>query len=720
VTGRFFSRRSNTEDMVGLIQGKRIAWVSFIVAVWLLLLLSGLEAQAAGSPSAHRGYPALLRVSGSSGIGKEASAQGPKDLGAIPSNVSLVSVSITPNSTTLGRGEKQVFTAVPFCSGGNCPSEITYKWNISWDEGFGTLNATSGVSVYYEAGSLPANLTLYVNATLNGTTVHSSPAHITQTYWIRPLNMVTVDPYRDLVLFSNGSNQLSAWGSCDGPCVLPETYSWSLTNDLGNLNSTHYQFVTFTAGDAPGNLTAFINATVNGTTLQGPPIRITILRPTPMPVLSSIFIEGEWGIVNNTPQPFVAAPQCLAGSCRGANFTWSLTNYSMASLTISSDSSAVIFQAGSHLGNVSICVNGSLNGRMIEGPIIELSIGPPATSPQPITRVASWGVWSLFTNDSQPFMAAITCPQGVCSPGTTYQWSLTNSSLATLNSTDTPGLAVLRAGSHPGAVDVTVNATLMGKTVTGTQHVVIYGVYPSAANVSGGGSQVFSASSEANSPGAQCSWTLTNGLGKLNASSGPSVTFTSGRTEGRAALFLNVTEQGTVIQSRPIPITIGQQSPEFVSASVSPTSATLIAGRSQSFAAAPVCEGGPCPSGATFSWILTNSMMGTLNATTGPTVVFTAGSSAGSDTLFVNVTLNGQTKQSSPVAITIHTIPPSPNSSSSQPGFLGLPDPEGYYVLGIGAAAGVAVVAVWVRALLPPPKKNPPPPQGVSPPPPRT
>jgi YVTN family beta-propeller protein len=52
--------------------------------------------------------------------------------------------------------------------------------------------------------------------------------------------------------------------------------------------------------------------------------------------------------------------------------------------------------------------------------------------------------------------------------------------------------------------------------------------------------------------------------------------------------------------------------------------------------------------------------------------------------------------------------------ASGSPGFLGLPGSQGYYVLGIGAAAGVVVVAVWSRALLPPPKPR------VSPPPPGT
>ncbi len=96
----------------------------------------------------------------------------------------------------------------------------------------------------------------------------------------------------------------------------------------------------------------------------------------------------------------------------------------------------------------------------------------------------------------------------------------------------------------------------------------------------------------------------------------------------------------------------GASPPALASVSVSPPSATLFTGASQTFTATPSCTGGPCPSGTAYAWTM-NRALGTLNTTTGSVVKFTAGSSPGTTHLFVNATLNGVTVQSAAVPITI-------------------------------------------------------------------
>ena len=97
----------------------------------------------------------------------------------------------------------------------------------------------------------------------------------------------------------------------------------------------------------------------------------------------------------------------------------------------------------------------------------------------------------------------------------------------------------------------------------------------------------------------------------------------------------------------------GSVSAVLSSVNVSPPSATLSPNSTQSVIATPSCSGGPCASGTTYSWSLTNPSKGSLNATTGNPVIFTAGSTPGTVTLFVNATLNGTKVRSSPVPITI-------------------------------------------------------------------
>jgi kumamolisin len=90
------------------------------------------------------------------------------------------------------------------------------------------------------------------------------------------------------------------------------------------------------------------------------------------------------------------------------------------------------------------------------------------------------------------------------------------------------------------------------------------------------------------------------------------------------------------------------------SVAVNPASATLLSGGAMNFTAKPTCNVA-CTSGIAYAWSLTNSAMGSIKAT-GSSVNFTAGGTAGQVSLFVNATLGGASRQSSPVAITI-TLP---------------------------------------------------------------
>lgn len=107
--------------------------------------------------------------------------------------------------------------------------------------------------------------------------------------------------------------------------------------------------------------------------------------------------------------------------------------------------------------------------------------------------------------------------------------------------------------------------------------------------------------------------------------------------------------------------------PGLGSVAASPAMDTLPVGGHASFAATPICRGGACPAETTFAWSLANGL-GTLNTSMGASVQFTAGSAAGTDTLFVNATLNGRTVQGPPVPISISALPvPTLNSVTVAP-----------------------------------------------------
>ena len=89
---------------------------------------------------------------------------------------------------------------------------------------------------------------------------------------------------------------------------------------------------------------------------------------------------------------------------------------------------------------------------------------------------------------------------------------------------------------------------------------------------------------------------------------------------------------------------------------VAPASFTVGTSSPQSLTATPSCTGGACPAGITYAWSVAPTSLGTLSATTGATVTFTSGTSAGTGTIYVNATYNGVTKGATS-AVTVTSAP---------------------------------------------------------------
>jgi hypothetical protein len=107
----------------------------------------------------------------------------------------------------------------------------------------------------------------------------------------------------------------------------------------------------------------------------------------------------------------------------------------------------------------------------------------------------------------------------------------------------------------------------------------------------------------------------------------------------------------SVSGSSPVPVSVTFYPYPLASVAVSPTVANITTGALQAFSTSLSCTGGACPLGAAYSWTVTNPSMGSLNSSTAPDVLFTAGSTTGHLALFLNVTLNGVTVMSAPAYI---------------------------------------------------------------------
>lgn len=517
---------------------------------------------------------------------------------------SLSSVSVSPSTAYLAFNGTQVFSATPTCSGGNCPSGIAYAWSLN--NSLGSLNSSTGNPVVFTAKTTPGNVTVYVNATLNGITKPGNPVSITVNSSSTPtLTAVSVLPTAPSVPV-NGTQGFTATPACTSTCPGTVAYVWAVNNSLGSVNPTTGSATTFTAGPAAGSARLTVMATLNGVTKW---TNATVTITPVVPVLSSVSISPTSitiGVGNSTS--FTAHPNCTGGACpSGSTYSWSLQDGSLGSISPTSPGPSTTFTAGSTAGSEILYATASLNGVQQTGlAIINITKGAVPTliglalNPSPTALVQA--------GKSLTFNATPSCSVNPCPSGIVYNWVL-NNTLGNLSSTAGPSV-VFTAGASAGASSLTVTAQLNGVSKTATSDITI--------------------------------------------------------TSSVVPMITGVT--------------------------IVPGSATVQVNQGQSFTANASCSPGPCPSSTTYTWTLNNSL-GSVTPSTGTSAQFTAGSSAGLVTLRVNATFNGKTVTSS-IGITITRATPPPGNSTSPPTFLGLPGYDGYILLIAIAAVVVAAVVI--------------------------
>jgi YVTN family beta-propeller protein len=524
---------------------------------------------------------------------------------------------------------------------------------------------------------------------------------------VNTLVSVAITPDPGTVQVGNSAS-FSATPTCSlGACPGGTTYTWSLTNGLATLGSPTGSPVSVTAGATAGFDGLFVNATLSGTTVEGGPDIVTITTGA-APTLASVSVSPTPGSVQTgNAETFTASVACTGGPCpAGSTYSWTLTN-GMGTLSPTATATE-IFTAGSTPGLDNLFVNATLNSVTVQ------SIATPITITAPPPPVLSGVTISpsgelVFPSSSNSFTASITCAGGACPAGATYSWTLTNT-LGTLTATTT-ATETFNAGTTLGEDNLFVNATLNSVTVqSAPAFITIAQPYltfvttdPTAATIYTGATQSVTAllTCEGGNPcpaGATFSWTATNGLGTLTSATSVTVTFTAGSSPGVDTLFVNATFNSVTIQSSPCRITVIL--PTLASVTVTPSSASVDTGATQSFAASITCTGGTCPSGVSYAWTL-SSALGSLGSSTGTPVVFTAGSSTGTLTIMVTATLNGNTASGSS-SITIVTAPGGGggNGGGAEPKLFGLPQEDAYGLLaglGLVVAGMFAFFAIGMR-----------------------
>ena len=538
------------------------------------------------------------------------------------------------------------------------------------DQGSGNVTVVNGATnkVIIPSISVP-NLPTGVSYVPTGNEVYVSRAGNSKVAVIAAsgasptLSLVGITP-ATATLTINGSQTFTATPSCTGgPCPSGVLYSWSLTSGLGMLNSTSGNPVTFTAGTKGGNLSLFVNATLNGISKQAGPIPINIT--TSVPALASVIVSPpSASILASTTRNFSAIPTCSGGPCPpGTSYAWTLNN-SLGSVAPTTGATTN-FTAGPTAGSVALTVTATLNG------ISKQAVAPVTiTSTSVLTSVTvTPSSPSVTVNGTQGFTASPTCTS-TCPGSVAYSWTLNN----TLGSVSpaTGSNTTFTAGSTSGIVRVTVVASLSGATkwanatITVTPSVPVLSSVsfsPTSITIGVGNSTSFTAHPNCTGgtcpPGATYAWSLNNtAMGTLTPTTGPTETFMAGNIAGSVLLyataFLNGVQQTGLaiinITKGTVPMVTG------LTLMPSPT-VTVQVGKTVNFSTTATCNVSPCPTGIVYSWTLNNTL-GNLSSTSGSSVVFTAGTSAGATNLTVTAQLNGGSKTAtSDITVTNSAVP---------------------------------------------------------------
>ncbi len=184
-------------------------------------------------------------------------------------------------------------------------------------------------------------------------------------------------------------------------------------------------------------------------------------------------------------------------------------------------------------------------------------------------------------------------------------------------------------------------------------------------------------------------WTLNNSLGSVSPTTGATVTFTAGSAAGLTVVTVTATLGASHAQATSNLTLTTTAVASLVSVSVAPSSPTIAPNATQTFVATATCSAGGCPAGGVhFAWVL-NGSLGQISATTGSSVVFTAGAQLGQARLTVTATLAGSSAKSSVAFITISNSGSGNNNGNGNGG-----SSNGWLIWAIvGGVVGIAVVA---------------------------
>jgi YVTN family beta-propeller protein len=474
---------------------------------------------------------------------------------SVISTTILSALTVSPTTAALSPNGTQGFNAAATCSIGgvigNCPSNAVFTWGLN--NTLGSLNSSTGAAVTFSAGSVAGTITLDVTVSIYGQSMESQA-----TITIATITSVSVAP--NPASISSGAAQTfnatatCAIGAVGGTCPVAVAYAWELNNTLGSLNSSTGMTVTFTAGSDAGTVSLTVSATAYGQTVTSQ-ATITIVKTiTPIP-LKAIATNSPPELNGTVCNPFPVTVDFFGSASGGTSpysFSWAFGDGSAGSLV--QDPVHEYSAAGTY--NASLTVTDALENSAVAYLTVNIVVSAvsctPSSNPPAISSV---------TIDPNPLTLGDTTYINVSATGGTGPLTYTYTGLPTgCTTANVSYLACTPTVSGAFSIGIFVNDSLKESTSAiaslfvyeGNVTITSVKLNPTTSALTTGETQAFVVipSCSGTCPtGITYSWSLSNSLGILSATSGSTTTFKAGGIAGNDTLFVNATLDGKVVSS---------------------------------------------------------------------------------------------------------------------------------------------------------------------------
>ncbi|MDE1835140.1 MAG: Ig-like domain-containing protein, partial [Euryarchaeota archaeon] len=506
-----------------------------------------------------------------------------------------------------------------------------YHLNVSWIMFQVTVSASGALTLHW--GSVPVKVTFVASPPelVSSASVNSIPVSTDLSVWVAEGTSVPIAAVLNHLAYT-----FQGWNSTPKLVVAsPTTVNTSLL--------------------VLGSGTIYLVASSD---VPVAPVRVAV---SPNPVV--VWTNAAAAIVN-------AAVTCTSTCPSGTYVSW---GWSSTTATVSPSLASASITPGGTPGSFSLWANATVPPYTVSSGVVPVTIAG-------ITSVAvSRSATSIGGGSSVYLNATPSCNVATCAGGSTYSWGISPGTLGALNATT--GSAVLFTSTWTsGSVTFWSNATLDGVTVHSSAVSVqvlanvLQGLTASpTTSTMGAGTSVALTTSESctTSPcpsGTTYAWLLSpTSLGSLTTStSAPgTATFTAGSAGGWGNITVSATLHGTTA-SATVPVEVVA----VTAVAATPSAVVLTVGGSQVLNASVMCAPS-CPSAATFTWHLPSGAPGSLSATSGSMITYSAGSSAGFGNLTLNASLlgtAGTTQVPLQVLVELSGLTVSPGTASVQTG----------------------------------------------------